>query len=65
MLRTATGGFNHLDVRSGALHNGIYSALVNNAHSPGTRGVFGDTGGGGLRNLGAAWRGAGRSKKRL
>ena len=47
MLRTATGGFNHLDVRSGALHNGIYSALVNNAHSPGTRGVFGDTGGGG------------------
>ena len=47
MLRTATGGFNHLDVRSGAMHNGIYTALVNNAHSPGTRGVFGDTGGGG------------------
>ena len=47
MLRTATGGFNHLDVRSGAMHNGIYTALVNNAHSPGTRGVFADTGGGG------------------
>ena len=47
MLRTATGGFNHLDVRSGAMHNGIYTALVNNAHSPGTRGIFGDTGGGG------------------
>ncbi len=47
MLRTATGGFNHLDVQSGAMHNGIYTALVNNAHSPGSRGVFGDTGGGG------------------
>ncbi|WP_446830214.1 nitrilase-related carbon-nitrogen hydrolase [Candidatus Foliamicus sp.] len=47
MLRTATGGFNHLDVQSSAMHNGIYTALVNNAHSPGTRGIFGDTGGGG------------------
>ncbi len=47
MLRTATGGFNPLDIRSGAMHNGIYTALVNNAHSPGTRGIFGDTGGGG------------------
>ena len=47
MLRTATGGFNHIDVRSGAMHNGICTALVNNAHSPGTPGIFGDTGGGG------------------
>jgi len=47
MLRTATGGFSRLDIRSGARHNGIYTALVNNAHSPGTRGIFGDTGGGG------------------
>ena len=65
MLRTATGGFNHLDVRSGAMHNGIYTALVNNAHSPGTRGVFGDTGGGGSGIWGPGRRNAGGSEERL
>lgn len=40
MLRTATGGFNRTDVQACAMYNGFYSAIVNNATSPGNPGFF-------------------------
>ena len=40
MLRTATGGFNRVDVQACAMYNGFYSAIVNNAVSPGNPGFF-------------------------
>jgi hypothetical protein len=48
MLRTATGGFNRVDVQACAMYNRFYSAIVNNSVSPGNPGFFaaaGSTGG--------------------
>jgi predicted amidohydrolase len=44
MLRTATGGFNRVDVQACAMYNRFYSAIVNNAISPGNPGFFPATG---------------------
>lgn len=38
MLRTASGGFSPVDMQATALYNGVYTAVCNNAISPG--GVF-------------------------
>lgn len=46
MLRTATGGFAPVDVQATALYNSVYTALCNNAISPGSP-FFEDTGAGG------------------
>jgi predicted amidohydrolase len=40
MLRTATGGFNRIDVQACAIYNRFYSAIVNNAVSPDNPGFF-------------------------
>jgi predicted amidohydrolase len=40
MLRTATGGFNRVDVQACAMYNRFYSAIVNNSVSPGNPGFF-------------------------
>ena len=47
ILRTATGGFNSLDVRATALYNGVYTAIVNNAVSPDNPGFLADGNSGG------------------
>jgi len=47
ILRTASGGFSKLDMQASAAYNRVYVAVANNAHSPGLRGIFEDTGGGG------------------
>lgn len=47
ILRTATGGFSRIDMQATSLHNGVYSAVANNAISPGNPGFFEDSGSGG------------------
>jgi predicted amidohydrolase len=52
MLRTATGGFSPVDMQATALYNGVYTAVCNNAVSPGSP-FFEDTGAGGSAIYGA------------
>jgi len=52
MLRTATGGFSPVDMQATALYNGVYTAVCNNAVSPGSL-FFEDTGAGGSAIYGA------------
>lgn len=47
ILRTATGGFSRVDMQATSLHNGVYSAVANNAISPDNPGFFEDSGSGG------------------
>ena len=47
ILRTASGGFNSLDVRATSLYNGVYTAIVNNAVSPNNPGFLPDGNSGG------------------
>ena len=47
ILRTATGGFNPLDVQATSFYNGVYTAIVNNAVSPDNPGFLPDSGSGG------------------
>lgn len=47
ILRTASGGFSELDVQATSYYNGVYTAICNNAISPGIRGFFEAAGGGG------------------
>jgi predicted amidohydrolase len=48
-LRTATGGFTPWDIQSNAAYNRMWTAVCNNAYSPGATelGVLEDAGGGG------------------
>ena len=46
-LRTATGGFTALDIQATSLYNSVYTAIVNNAVSPGNPGFLPDNGGAG------------------
>ncbi|NJD33184.1 MAG: hypothetical protein FIB04_15000 [Gammaproteobacteria bacterium] len=46
-LRTATGGFTPADIQACAMYNGVYTAICNNAISPGNRGIWENAGGGG------------------
>ncbi|MGH3264521.1 MAG: nitrilase-related carbon-nitrogen hydrolase [Trebonia sp.] len=46
ILRTATGSFNEVDVRSTSLHNQVYTAIVNNALGQQSGPFFEDTGAG-------------------
>lgn len=46
ILRTATGGFAPVDMQATALYNGVYTAVCNNAISPGSP-FFEDSGAGG------------------
>jgi len=47
ILRTATGGFNTLDIQATSLYNGVYTAIVNSAVSPNNPGFLPDNGGSG------------------
>ncbi len=47
ILRTATGGFNPIDMQATSLYNGVYTAVANNAASPENPYYFADAGGGG------------------
>jgi predicted amidohydrolase len=47
VFRTATGGFNELDMQVSAMYNQIYVAVANNAYSPENPGFFDDAGSGG------------------
>ena len=47
ILRTASGGFNSLDVQATSLYNGVYTAIVNNAVSPNNPGFLPDGNSGG------------------
>jgi predicted amidohydrolase len=47
ILRTASGGFTPLDIQATSLYNNVYTAVVNNAASPGNTPFFEDSGGGG------------------
>ena len=47
VLRTASGGFNPLDVQASAMYNQVYVALSNNAYSPDNPSFFDDAGSGG------------------
>jgi predicted amidohydrolase len=47
ILRTASGGFTPLDIAATSLYNSVYTAVVNNAASPGNYPFFEDSGGGG------------------
>jgi len=47
MLRTATGGFDEYDIRANARYNQMYTAIANNAISPGNPGSFDDISSGG------------------
>ena len=47
ILRTASGGFNPLDIQASAMYNQVYVALSNNAYSPENPGFFDDAGSGG------------------
>ena len=47
ILRTATGGFNPVDIQATSLYNGVYTAIVNNAVSPNNPGFLSDSGSGG------------------
>ncbi|MEO6170394.1 MAG: nitrilase-related carbon-nitrogen hydrolase [Lysobacter sp.] len=46
-LRTASGGFQPLDIQACALYNGVYSSVVNNSVSPDNGPFFDDPGSGG------------------
>ncbi|MEM7569323.1 MAG: nitrilase-related carbon-nitrogen hydrolase [Pseudomonadota bacterium] len=46
-LRTATGGFTPADIQATSLYNGVYTAVANNAVSPGNPGFLADNGGAG------------------
>ncbi len=46
-LRTATGGFTPVDIQATSLYNGVYTAIVNNAVSPGNPNFLEDNGGAG------------------
>lgn len=47
VLRTASGGFNPLDMQASAYYNNVYVALANNAYSPDNPGFYDDAGSGG------------------
>ncbi len=47
ILRTASGGFNSLDIQATSLYNGVYTAIVNNAVSPNNPGFLADGNSGG------------------
>ena len=47
ILRTASGGFSALDMQATSLYNQLYTAVANNAASPGNGLFFEDAGGGG------------------
>jgi predicted amidohydrolase len=47
ILRTASGGFNPLDIQCSAMYNQVYVALSNNAYSPENPSFFDDAGSGG------------------
>lgn len=47
IIRTSTGGYNHLDMRNVCQSNKVYGALSNNAVSPGNKSFFETAGGGG------------------
>jgi len=46
-LRTASGSFNEIDIRASALHNRVYTAIVNNSLLARETNFFEDTGAGG------------------
>lgn len=46
ILRTATGGFTPADIQATSMYNGVYTAIANNAASPGNGLYFEDAGGG-------------------
>ena len=46
ILRTATGGFNPIDMQATSLYNGVYTAICNNAVSPDNPDFFDDAGSG-------------------
>jgi predicted amidohydrolase len=46
ILRTASGGFNPLDIQATSLYNGVYTAISNNSASPENKYYFADAGGG-------------------
>ncbi|GIU82596.1 MAG: hypothetical protein KatS3mg006_1660 [Pyrinomonadaceae bacterium] len=47
VFRTASGGFNELDMQVSAMYNQVYVAVANNAYSPENPGFFDDAGSGG------------------
>lgn len=47
ILRTASGGFAPADIAATSMYNGVYTAIANNAASPGNGLYFDDAGGGG------------------
>ncbi len=47
ILRTATGGFEPIDMQATSLYNGVYTAVVNNSISPDNGPFFDDPGSGG------------------
>lgn len=47
ILRTATGGFSAADIAATSVYNGVFTAIANNAASPGNGLYFEDAGGGG------------------
>lgn len=47
ILRTASGGFTPADIAATSLYNNVYTAVANNAASPGNGLYFEDAGGGG------------------
>lgn len=47
MLRTASGGFDEFDIQANARYNAMYTAIVNQAISPGNPGSFDDVRSGG------------------
>lgn len=47
ILRTATGGFEPVDMQATSLYNGVYTAICNNAYSPDNPEFFDDAGSGG------------------
>jgi len=52
-LRTASGGFNALDIQMTSVYNQVYTAICNNAVSPNNPGFFDDAGSGGSAIYGA------------
>lgn len=47
ILRTASGGFNALDIQMTSVYNQLFTAICNNAYSPDNPGFFDDAGSGG------------------
>jgi predicted amidohydrolase len=47
ILRTASGGFNAMDIQMTSVYNQVYTAICNNAYSPNNAGFFDDAGSGG------------------